>query len=53
MQPDRNSAGAAERLEISAPKTNRAPNGRAVTLLQDSLSQLQANLLTECLVTNP
>jgi hypothetical protein len=34
-------------------KSKRAPTGRAVTLLQDSLSQLQANLFTECLVTNP
>lgn len=34
-------------------KTKRAPVGRAVILLHDSLSQLQANLLTECLVTKP
>jgi hypothetical protein len=34
-------------------KNKRAPAGRAVTLLYDSLSQLQANLFTECLVTNP
>jgi hypothetical protein len=50
---NRYSARAAEPLEISGTKNKRAPIGRAVTSLHDSLSQLQANLLTECLVTNP
>ena len=34
-------------------KNKRAPIGRAVTSLQDKFDQLQANRLTECLVTKP
>ena len=34
-------------------QNKRAPTGRAATSRRDSKSQLQANLLTECLVTKP
>ena len=35
------------------PRSKRAPNGRAVTSRPEIESQLQANRLTECLVTKP
>jgi len=42
-----------DRIFEAFKKNERAPTGRAVTWLHDSLNQLQANLFTECLVTNP